>query len=151
MIFPCDAITISFVTPPNSGVVILAATSTNRTILNALDTNYGTGGDMYLTDDSDGTILVDSTNVLRQDNRYLTRKTKGQIVSHNTSMSGNSSGQVVYVDRDISATSTLAPACENQRFTGGEIVISIDLFLILTVLSMLAYHVIFRRLKIKNQ
>jgi len=36
-------------------------------------------------------------------------------------------------------------------FTGGEIVISIDLFLILVVLSVGVYHLIFKRIKIKNQ
>jgi hypothetical protein len=36
-------------------------------------------------------------------------------------------------------------------FSAGEIVISVDLFLILTVLSAIAYLLYFRRVKIKNQ
>jgi hypothetical protein len=36
-------------------------------------------------------------------------------------------------------------------FSSGEIVISVFLFSILMVLSVIAYHLLFRRVKIKNQ
>ena len=36
-------------------------------------------------------------------------------------------------------------------FTEGEIVIATILFMVLTVLMALTYHVLFRRIKIKNQ
>jgi len=129
MLYPCDAITLSFITPANSGVILLPATTTIRTILNALDNNYLTSGDMYIT--IDGIILVDSTPSLRQDNRFLTIKTGAGIVSHNSALSGNSSGQIVYVNRDISSTS---PACEagvKPIFTYGELLTNYLFFIVI--------------------
>ena len=135
MIYPCDAITLSFITPANSGIILLPATTSPRTILNALDTNYLTSGDMYIT--IDGTILVDATPNLRQDNRFLTIKTAGEIVSHNSALSGNSSGQIVYVNRDIASTTAncvfTASTTPNYiyGFTQGDILICFFLFLII--------------------
>ena len=144
MLYPCDAITISFITPANSGVVLLSETTSPRTILNALDTNYLTSGDMYITAGTN--ILVDATANLRQDNRFLTYKTIEQIISHNSALSGNSSGQIVYVERDIASTTAI---CSNtiSTFTYGEILISFFLFLIIlgSVFSFIVYHFLSKR------
>jgi len=42
--------------------------------------------------------------------------------------------------------------CSTEKnFTPGDIFMGIELFLIFSVLSMIAYHLFFRRIKIKNQ
>ena len=135
MIFPVDAIQLNFTTPANSGVVLLNATSGVRTILNVLDTNYGTAGDMYITDDSNGSLLVDATPVLRQDNRFTIYKTSGQITSHNSAPSGNSTGQIVYVNYDLATTSS-SLVISPTSFSGGEVVNSVLLLFILTGLAL---------------
>ena len=152
MVYPCDAITLPFITPPASGVVLLTATTTNRTFFNFLDTNYD-NGDAYITDDSTGLVLVDATAAVRQDNRFVSYKSKGQIVSHNSAPSGNSSGQIVYVERDINATATIAcegkPAVYNG-FTHGEVIGGTFLFFIFMTLSYILFRLIFKPIKIKN-
>jgi hypothetical protein len=153
MFYPCDAITLSFITPANSGVVLLPATTTPRTILNALDTNYLTSGDMYLT--VDGIILVDATPNLRQDNRFLTLKTKGEIVAHNSALSGNASGQIVYVERDIASSSPVCAFTASTTgnyingFTYGDILISFFLFLIILgfVFSFIIHNFLTNKIK----
>jgi len=152
MLYPCDAITLPFITPPASGVVLLTATSTNRTFFNFLDTNYA-NGDAYITDDSNALVLADASAVLRQDNRFTSYKSKGRIVSHNSAPSGNSSGQIVYVERDINATATIAcegkPAVYNG-FTHGEVISGTFLFFIFMTLSYILFRLIFKPIKIKN-
>jgi hypothetical protein len=96
---------------------------------------------------------VDATAAVRQDNRFVSYKSKGQIVSHNSAPSGNSSGQIVYVERDINATATIAcegkPAVYNG-FTHGEVISGTFLFFIFMTLSYILFRLIFKPIKIKN-
>ena len=51
----------------------------------------------------------------------------------------------------IYAQSTSTDPTIVNGFTAGEIVISVMLFLILMIASVFTYHILFRRIKIKNQ
>jgi hypothetical protein len=153
MIFPNDAIQLNFTTPPNSGVVLLPA-NTTRTILYVLDTSYSTGGDAYITDDSNGFILVDATPNLRRDERLSYYITSGQIVSHNSATSGNSTGQIIYVNYDLSArpTETLIENSEtgakfwiSQSFSYGDaIIITFATIFMFCIIGKVVYNFLFK-------
>jgi hypothetical protein len=156
MIYPCDAITIPFSIAENTNLVLLPATTTPRTILNASIQNYG--GNAYIYDGSKFLSVVYG-NYVAQDNRDLTYKTKAEIKVYNLSTTYIADGQIVYVDRDIAST-TEPVSCSPQYqtiqnitnnisgtasttsgFTYGEIVNSTFLFLLLLVAVVIIFLV----------
>jgi hypothetical protein len=102
-LFPSDAIQLNFTIAGASSVVLLPS-GTTRTILYVLANNY-VGGDAYVTDDSNGLLLVDATSTIRQDSRMGHYVTSGQITGHNSAPSGNMTGEIVYVPYNTASVS----------------------------------------------
>jgi len=76
-------------------------------------------------------------------------RAKGMLNSTTTCQSPDASGtsQCFTIYGQSSSTDPMIVG----GFTAGETVLIVELFLLLTVLSVGVYHLIFRRIKIKNQ
>jgi hypothetical protein len=154
MTYPCDAITTLFSGLPNSNELILPAVSSTRTILGAYITGFD--GDNYVQCGPDFIASLSSFNASptqRIADLNLTYKTSNACYIFNTSPSFPALGHIVYVDRDIAATGTIA--CENKPaisngFTYGEIVCSVFLFAILTACFAIGFRLFFQKIRVKS-
>ena len=135
MIYPCDAKTITWQINPKSSIVILNATSTNRTILNLALKNHRDVIIEQVAKNSNGDIIAYVFGRQDTDDRQFTYRTSQAITIYNNSKTEVGFGHIVYVDRDISLTQAVCEATTTPTisggFTHGEIVISLLLFLIL--------------------
>lgn len=145
--YPCDAITIPFNLYGAQNITLLDPYG-GRTILNATILNYSANvlqGSWITCGD---TIIAQAYNFEGNDNRQMAYSCFDTIMAHNLGPD-NSTGQIVYVDRDIStspepetcgfgagdmATSTLAIY---NGFSYGEIVLTVFLFIIILELSFI--------------